>query len=93
MHCVRELYWSTVYTPSGRLEHRAYVSGRVLVDDDVCLMAIRHATITEAAAKYTVHDDDRSGDAVAGQLSSSALGLCLTPVGKAFSGGLAVMYH
>ena len=56
-------------------------------------MAIRHATIAEAAAKYTVHDDDRSGDAVAGQLSSSALGLCLTPVGKAFSGGLAVMYH
>ena len=95
MHCVRELCWSTVYTPSGRLEHRAYVSGKV--DDDICLMAIRHANIAEAAAKYTAHDnDDRSGDAVARgllhSLSSSGLGLCLTPVGKGFSEGPAVMY-
>ena len=92
MHCVRELCWSTVYTPSGRLEHRTYASGRVLVDDE-CLIAIRHATIAEAAAKYTAHgNDDRSGDTMAGQLVSSALGLCLTSVGKVFSEGPAVMY-
>jgi hypothetical protein len=57
-------------------------------------MPIMHANIAEAAAKYTAHDDDdRSGEAVARGLSSSALGLCLSPVGKALSEeGLAVMY-
>ena len=48
-------------------------------------MAIRHANIAEAAAKYTGHDKDRSGSTVARGLSSSGLGLCLTPVGEAFS--------
>lgn len=55
-------------------------------------MPIMHANIAEAAAKYTAHDV-RSGDAVARGLSSSALGLCLTPAGKALSEeGPAVMY-
>lgn len=58
----------------------------------MCLMAIKHANIPEAAAKSTVHDDDDRLEAVARGLLSFAWGLCLTP-GKVLSEkGPVVMY-
>ena len=80
----------------GCSEHRAYVSGKV--GDDICLVAMKHANIPEAAVKNTAHDDDRLEAVTGGAKLSSILGPCPTFVmdsdGKVLSGeGLAaVMY-